>query len=126
MWFCYDVSSKDTGTFMCDIFKKEFYSAIKWIVVIIVATMAYGNVAQNYYFTKYHGICRANKVTGKIEYLDDENGDSEWVSLTESEAQRLFRIDRKKRAAARSSNIKKRMAAMAKEFGDDLDDDDDV
>jgi len=70
---------------MSDIAKKELASALKWTWVIVVAAIAYYNVAPNYYFMRqgsdlFH---RGNKITGSIEYLDYEIGDTKWVDITE-------------------------------------------
>ena len=62
--------------------KKEIASAFKWILVIIVAAIAYKTVytAERFRFinTKDHPFMRANTFTGEVEYLLD---DTRWVSI---------------------------------------------
>lgn len=64
---------------MSEYSQKEFASAIKWIVVIIVAAIAYNIVAPNYYFMKQgNTLLRVHKVTGTI----DELGEHEWINVS--------------------------------------------
>jgi len=78
---------------MTDSSRNEFASAFKWIFVIIVATFAYNTVAPNYYFMRQGpNLYRGNKMTGVVEYLED----NEWVNFTESLLAQSMRLERRK------------------------------
>jgi hypothetical protein len=103
---------------MSDTTKNEFASALKWSFVIIVAIATYSNFAPNYYFMRQGNILyRGNKVTGSIEFLED----NEWVRSTESDIARIFRLERKKQEGIQSNKMKKRLIE-AKNLPDDDDD----
>jgi len=102
---------------------KEYYSAIKWTWIIIVAAIAINIVVPKlyprYYFVKNAGI-RCNRVTGTVERFDD----GDWVNVAESETSRIFRIERKKQEVARAKDMHKRYTEMIATSSDDEDDDD--
>jgi hypothetical protein len=90
---------------MSEISKKAIASALKWTWIIIVAAIAYNYIAPNYYFMRQgQQFYRGNKVTGSVEYLED----NEWVHFTESETGKMFRVERKKNESARAKKMQRR------------------
>jgi hypothetical protein len=101
---------------MSEITEKEFASAIKWIVVIIVAAFAYSKVAPNYHFSKFGmPACRSHKVTGLCEYSDD----GEWVSFVEKETDTVLRKRRRNREIVRANDLKKTLTQIEKDSDDE-------
>jgi hypothetical protein len=87
---------------MSEISARELASIVKWILVIIVASIAYGKYAPNYHFMQRGGhIYRAHTVTGAVEYLED----NAWVNTTESAFSRIMRKDRQKRRAEEGEKL---------------------
>lgn len=68
---------------MWEIFKKELYSIFKWVIVIFVAGFTY-----LYFYPKYEfkilktSMTRANRITGKVEFLDTRGEYRRWVDIT--------------------------------------------
>ena len=107
---------------MSEISKNAFASALKWTWIIIVALIAYKSIAPNYYFMRQgHDFYRGNKVTGSIEYLDRDTGETEWVNITENSTRRMLRVERKKNETVRAKKMQQRFID-AKNSPDDEDD----
>lgn len=77
---------------MSDNLNKEFASALKWVIVIVIAAFAYNSLQPQYYFMRdKYVIIRGNTHTGKIEYTKSIYGSNlgydrsfRWVDITES------------------------------------------
>jgi hypothetical protein len=66
---------------MSELQEKEFASALKWIAIIICATIAYNCfISHPYYFINDHRFFRGNTRTGSIECLKN----NAWIDLDES------------------------------------------
>jgi hypothetical protein len=102
---------------MSENIKKEIASALKWALIIVVASIAYKNIAPNYYFMRQgHDFYRGNKVTGTVEQLED----NVWADFTESVLAYQLRKDAKERKDKEDEKLVKKIISKRKK---DLHDD---